>query len=986
MSSVTDENLPFYAVTDSMSLADAERFALALARFRPGDDTEAGMSGGRRGRTLLDVLGVDDARVLDTERLWASRWSPGRDFWRFPVGLDEAGDVVYMDLKQSADDGYNGSGTIIGTTGSGKSVTLLTVLESLLLTHSPQVASAAFFDLKAKSIGQIAERSPNVIAAVSNLGEERHLIRRMHLALEGFVERRKAACVAAGCVDMNDYNERIARGADLPRLPALLVIVDEFNELPAVYPEIFDFFDTLVRQGRAYHISLLLVGQKFEDNSLVRKVADVLGWRIALRTGTEEASRKVINDAIAYRLRSHGDEGVGYLRVGSDPLRQLKFFNTRAKYVAPVVAAEREVVSSGDWFTPREFTAVPAADPDGRMAPPPLVEPEAAPVVVDDPTAPGELDIEECEAVFDTLTSAGVGRAEVDFWLPPLKDGLAADELVARLRGRPWYEEYGNNPGLLLPFGQEDRPRDCTQPVFAVDVSTEHVAVAGGKQSGLTTALMTAVVGGSLMYDPRWVQFYCVNGGGADLMKLRRLPNVAAMADKSDEAGVRRVFEAVIDIIEDRTKAFIDLEISAADFFAARAADPAAFPQIAGGHVVVVVDGYVSLKETFNDPRDEWYVPAMLKIVTDGLSAGVHLVVSSDSWANDFNMKVQDRITAKFELRLANSTGSIVNRKEHEMLPTGSPGWGLSRAGHWLRTGLPRMRDAQGRVVDESAGLAAAIEERTGTAAPVAMAKLPADIEWTALRDKAPAESLPVALWEKELSAKCWDWRQDPHIYAIGARGSGRTTFLRTLCRAISEAFTPEQAQLHVIDLRRQLVGAVSQEHIGSYSVTISAAKEAMAELIGLLQARTPPGGAGPEVLRDRLWDGPELFVVIDNMELLSHMSPEYPFGPVRHGAPPLYELVQQGSELGLHIVCTAQLSPAFTMAAAQNPLLRMVRQMDSPTVLFSGARDIGPVIHHVRPQHQRKGVARWVERNGSSVETVLVGWTPEPPQTGNFR
>lgn len=283
-------------------------------------------------------------------------------------------------------------------------------------------------------------------------------------------------------------------------------------------------------------------------------------------------------------------------------------------------------MSSGDWFTPREFTAVPAADPDGRMAPPPLVEPEAAPVVVDDPTAPGELDIEECEAVFDTLTSAGVGRAEVDFWLPPLRD--AAWPLTSWWPGyRPavvW--EYGNNPGLLLPFGQEDRPRDCTQPVFAVDVSTEHVAVAGGKQSGLTTALMTAV-GGSLMYDPRWVQFYCVNGGGADLMKLRRLPNVAAMADKSDEAGVRRVFEAVIDIIEDRTKAFIDLEISAADFFAARAASPAAFPQIAGGHVVVVVDGYVSLKETFNDPRDEWYVPAMLKIVTDGLSAGVHLVV-----------------------------------------------------------------------------------------------------------------------------------------------------------------------------------------------------------------------------------------------------------------------------------------------------------------------------------------------------------------------
>lgn len=179
------------------------------------------------------------------------------------------------------------------------------------------------------------------------------------------------------------------------------------------------------------------------------------------------------------------------------------------------------------------------------------------------------------------------------------------------------------------------------------------------------------------------------------------------------------------------------------------------------------------------------------------------------------------------------------------MLPTGSPGWGLSRAGHWLRTGLPRMRDAQGRVVDESAGLAAAIEERTGTAAPVAMASC------------RPTSSGPRCVTKRRRNRCRWHCgkRSSAPSAGIGVR---IPTFMRSVpevrvarhfcghCVARSARRShPEQAQLHVIDLRRQLVGAVSQEHIGSYSVTISAAKEAMAELIGLLQARTPPGRPG---------------------------------------------------------------------------------------------------------------------------------------------
>lgn len=854
---------------------------------------------------------------------------------------------------------------------------IATIVESLVLTHSPEVVVCALFDLKAQSSTRFLEKSPNMLAAVRNLGEEEHLLRRMHLALDGFFERRKEACIAAGCTDMNDYNAKIARGENLPRLPALLVIVEEFDELRDAYPEIFEFLDRLVREGRAYHIALLLAGQRYES-ALAGDIDEALGWRIALRTGTGEESQKVIDDPRAFQLRARGDEGIGYLRVGAGPLVKLRFFNAGAPYVVPAPVDDRHVMESADWFEPREFTVAVADDVDGRLAPATVLPAQRQSPSTEAVDA-GDFEVSECAAVFEALAQVPT-RPSVDFWLPPLTAGLAADELVGLLRGKPWHVDYGANDGLLFPLGQEDRPRECRQPVLAIDVAAQHLALVGGAEPELATALMTGMLGAALMYDPRRVQFYCVAGGGLELLGLRHLPHVAAIADKADADGVARVLDAVVDVITYRSTKFSELDIDAAKFFAARAADPDAYSEIEGGHVVVIVDGFVSLREAFADPRAEWFVPAMLKIATDGLSAGVHLVVSSDTWGTAFSMEIQEQISAKFELRLADPNGSMVSRREQELLPKNQSGWGLSNAGNLVRIGLPRLTDGAGEQVSDGLGLAAAIDALTGTKRSTVMAQLP---EWVALedlQDHVPPGTLAVALREKDLGAKAWDFQQNPHCVVVGARGSGRTTFLRTVCRAITDAFTPEEAQLHVVDLRRQLVGAISEPHTASHSVTIAAAVEAMRNLVGELQSRKHPSGTGSmEASTQRSWVGPQLFVVVDNAEMLSHTSPSFPFGLVRPGAEPLYEFALQGAELGLHIVYTAQLNQAYRTATAENPLWRNVTGMSTPTLILSGDRDLGLVAGNVSARHQPPGKGLWVVMGDGDVDTVLVGWTDVP-------
>lgn len=978
--------MAFYADADWLALEDAERFAQAMAPYRPGKkDVSDAAGGSAAGSSMLETLGIRDGRFLDTERMWAERRAlsgtnkrEGSSFWKFPVGVDDEGNVVEMDLKESADYGWNLNGIIIGTMGSGKSVALTAITEGLMLTHPPEVATIALFDLKAKSIAQVLERSPHVIAAVSNLMAEKHLIRRMHLALAGLFDRRKEAVTAAGCVHIRDYNAKIGQGADLPRMPALQIIVDEFNELPSVYPDIFPFFDVIVRQGRAYDMCLLLVGQKYDVPQLQRLIDPVLGFRIALRTGTAQVSREVINEPIAYHIPSRGAEGTGYLKVGSDTIKKIRFFNTMADHIPMAPVDERKVIEAGDWFEPREFAVTPTSDIDGRMAPAPI---EVHGDLVPAQTAPDEKPLSETETVINAV-GGPAARPLVDFWLPPLEVGLDADEMVRRLRGKPWTQNYGDTAGLSLPIGQEDRPYECTQPIVTLDLRDRHWAIAGGAQSGLTTALTTAVLSGALMYRPDYVQFYCIAGAASSMMNLRSIPHVAGIADGTDTDGVLRVLDSILELIEFRMKKFGELDITAADFFQRKAADPQALPEVPGGQVVLVVEDFVKLKTTLTTPREDKFVPRMLKISQHGLAAGVHLVLSTVTHGHAFSHQVATNVNGRVELKLGPDETSRLNRTEADDLPEKQPGWGISPGGFRMLTGLPRLTDAHGAVVADNLGFARVFAEQVGAKRSTQMARLPERITLAELQEKAPGKVV-VALRERDLSPVIWQYRHKPHLAVLGKPKTGRTTTLRSACRAVMDVLTPEQAQFHVIDIARQDQRMIPREYLASYSLTASQGRKRMLELVEHLQSRKPPDDddLDPETAAThRFWEGPELFVVIDNSELLPYNMSDFPFAPAKLGGESIASLIPQGAQLGLHIMYSAQLDQGYSNGSLMNPLWRPVRQNFSPTLILDGDPSLpAAAASSVRPLAQdRPGKGLWVETE--AVGTVLAAWT-EPPE-----
>ncbi len=357
----------FYAVADSMSIAEAERFARSMASWRPvGAATAAAASDGP-GRDLLEVLGIRDARKLDVDRLWSARRTQNRLWMRFPIGLDPTGEVVELDLKETSQYGMGMHSVLIGFSGSGKSETIITEVTSLALTHSPETVNVAFLDWKMKSAGIVLERFPHVVASVSNLGDEMHLVERMLEALEGELDRRGALCAATNCKDLNVYNEKRMVDPSLEPVPGLVVIIDEYQELfrSELGAEFVDLCWRIVRQGRSMHVFLQLAGQTVDAHRLM-KIRSLIGFFMALRTGTEEDSREAIGSSIAAHLPEKGKEGTGYLREGMRPPREFRAFYTSPPFVAPPEDdGPAQVAAAGTWFTPRTFTATEVPDARG---------------------------------------------------------------------------------------------------------------------------------------------------------------------------------------------------------------------------------------------------------------------------------------------------------------------------------------------------------------------------------------------------------------------------------------------------------------------------------------------------------------------------------------------------------------------------------------------------------------------------------------------
>ncbi|WP_319943204.1 type VII secretion protein EccCa [Nocardia aurantia] len=959
-------------VADTMSVAGVTALARGISPYRLSTVVEAVVAEQSGvGTSWEELVHLADPGTIRVEQQWPARRDADRTRLNIPFGHDPAGQVVYLDIKESAEEGMGPHGMCIGATGSGKSEFLRTLVLSAVATHPPDVLNLLLVDFKGGATFLGFDRLSHVTAVVTNMEEEADLVTRMEDVINGEMGRRQRILRDAGnFASVADYERAREQGANLAPMPTLLIILDEFAELLEQHPNFSKLFVAIGRLGRSLRIHLLLASQKVPANRMGELEAH-LSYRIALRTNQTSDSRDAIGTADAYHLPKK--PGAGYLRVGAGDLQRFQAAYVGSTYIAPaqttVADARRARRAGGGYRPPQLFTAAHISD-----VRPTVIEPEV--VAPDAPETPDSEAVTVMETVLQQL--AGHGRPAHQMWLPPLSVPATLDRLIQAAQ-----------PGSLrVPWAIIDMPRQQRQDVWSVDLSGAggHVAVVGGPQSGKSTALQSLMMAAALTHTPEQIQFYCLDFSGG-LSGIRNLPHVGSVASARDGDRIRRTFALINNLIAHRQALFTELGIDSIREFRRRRGAPRESAELTArgdthGDVFLIVDGW-DIGFAVTGPYFDEYLPMMEAIALQGLNYGIHLVVSSSRWAA-IRPAIKDLLQTRLELRLGDLTDTVftTHRPIVASIPANRPGRGISTDGLHMLTALPRT-DGVSESDSLGAGTAAAVEQlrRTyGDRRAPEVKLLPAQVTLEQILAGRPGPVtpaqrlvLPFGMRESDLSPAAIDFGVSTHFIVVGSSGSGKSTVLAALLESIRRQFTPEQARVLLIDYRRQHMDALPPEMSIGYLTSERDLTDGLPPFAAKMRTRRPPDGVTSRQLRERSWwSGPEIFVVIDDYHMVAQRGMLNPLDPIK-------DIIVDGRDTGLHIIAARNIAQAD--GALYDNVLGQMKNLNSSGFVMDGSKLDGILISDVKATKQPVGRGILVEPLLSRKDLVQAAWIPEAPQ-----
>lgn len=962
----TDSGDEDIARVDQISLPEAERLAMALSRYRSADTvTHAdGSTSTRRTPGLPDLLGIGIATQVDPAVAWRRRGE--RDRLRVPVGVSPDGAPIELDLKEAAHGGMGPHGLCIGATGSGKSEFLRTLVLGLVATHDPDALNLVLVDFKGGATFLGLEPLAHVAAVITNLQAEITMVDRMRDALEGELTRRQEILRAAGnYANVGEYEAARAKGAPLDPLPALVIVVDEFSELLSSKPEFAELFLTIGRLGRSLHIHLLLASQRLEEGRL-RGLDSHLSYRIALKTFSATESRSVLGVTDAYHLPAA--PGAGYLKVDAgDPVR----FD--AAYVSGPYREDRRLDGSSV-ATPAARAAVRPFTSWYIPVPAPRPLPPEEPALV--PSGPG---IESGGAESDDAASllgvlvgrlAGHGRPAHEVWLPPLGEGAPLDAAVGT---EPTGAGEDRLPSWRFPLAEVDLPFEQRRDTWEVDLSggDGNVAVVGGTRAGKSTAMCTLLLSAAATTSPDRLAAYVVDLGGGLLQSVIDLPHVGGVARRGEDEKIRRTVAEVDAERRRRETAFREGEVTSVDQARLRMTEKNGRPVAEYPDILLVIDGWQTFRTEFEDLEQ-----TVLGLAADGLSYGIHVVLSSARWA-DLRPALRDALGTRVELRLGDPTDSMIDRRTAMTVPT-APGRGLTRDRHHMLVFQPRLDgriDADGiadATVAASRHLALRWRALVGDVAAAPVRLLPEVLphaQLASLSRPGPDGSrtrLPIGVDEADLSVVYADLETDPLMLVFGDSESGKTSVLRTLARGLVAGNSPSHAKLIVADYRRTMLGEIDGDHLAGYAATETAFIPMVEHLVSILDERMPGPDVTPEQLRSRSWwSGPRIYLLVDDLDLV-----------ISGGGNPLQPLAKflpHARDVGLSVVLARR--SAGASRALYDQFVGRIRDLGGAGLIMSGSREEGALLGGVRPGPLPAGRGRLITRDGGVrlVQTALA-------------
>jgi DNA segregation ATPase FtsK/SpoIIIE, S-DNA-T family len=209
------------------------------------------------------------------------------------LGVDISGNAVVTDITSMP------HGLIAGTTGSGKSVCVNSMLTSILYKASPEEVRMLLIDPKMVELAPF-NSVPHLAAPV--ITDTKEATAALNWAVEE-MERRYQLFADTGARDLSRYNAKAEE-----KLPKLLIVVDELADLMMVAPsEVEDAVCRIAQKARACGIHLLVATQRPSVDVITGLIKANIPSRIAFSVSSAADSRTILDSGGAERLLGRGD-------------------------------------------------------------------------------------------------------------------------------------------------------------------------------------------------------------------------------------------------------------------------------------------------------------------------------------------------------------------------------------------------------------------------------------------------------------------------------------------------------------------------------------------------------------------------------------------------------------------------------------------------------------------------------------------------------
>ena len=586
---------------------------------------------------LLGALDLEDPTGESVAKLWTRS---GRTTAAV-IGADTRGQLV-LDL---ALDGPHG--LVAGTTGSGKSELLQTIIASLALVNRPDALTFVLVDYKGGSAFKDCAELPHTVGMVTDL--DGHLTERALASLGAELRRRERLLQETGTKDIEDF-WRATDGTDRPALARLVLVIDEFAAMVEELPTFVEGLVDLARRGRSLGIHLLLATQR-PSGVVSPAIKTNTNLRIAMRVTDAADSIDVIDSPLAARIPK-AVPGRGYLRIGHEHL---------AEFQAARVGGRRSVSTGSDldvtevpWLSlgeplPRQRTTNATADDTDLSVLVRAIGDAARLTGVVVPASPWLPPLPE-QAVLATspqaVGGAAPGPSAADGGLVTCTNGHAmdaddrfCDACGAGRRPNPPAGPPGRAPGLAPPppgfgpltaiFGIEDRPDIQAQHPACWDVEAEgHLLVVGDPGSGRSMFLRT--LAGSLAdrTSAKDVHLYGIDCGNGALLPLGELPHCGAVVARTDVDRVDRLVSRLLGEIVRRQEV---LSIGGFSTIADQRAAADAADRLP--YLVVMIDRWEGFMAEFEGLDTGRLVSSLLHVMKEAPGVGIRVVATGDRTA-----------------------------------------------------------------------------------------------------------------------------------------------------------------------------------------------------------------------------------------------------------------------------------------------------------------------------------------------------------------